>query len=196
MTHWLIPCAALAFATAAFAGAPITLLQVQEAAWAQIAEPVSPVRAVPDGPGPLQQEIVQDARALAGKRIKYARATNGGRRGCAQVASTILKQAGAVKHVRLSVRDVVRDLYGHGWEPVKPPPYKDGDVITWKTYDRDGDGRKDPDTHIGVVLRRGGTTYVVDNSTRQRRVVMRELAAMPYPVSRVMRKDGGHAFAD
>jgi hypothetical protein len=104
------------------------------------------------------------------------------------VASTILKRAGAIARIRLSVRDVVKDLYGHGWIAVKPPPWRDGDVVTWRSYDRDGDGRRDPDTHIGIVLIQGGTPYVVDNSTSQRRVVKRELGALPYPVSRVMRK--------
>lgn len=147
----------------------------------------------PGGRGPLQQSVISEAKRLAGKRIAYAPKTNGGRKGCAQVASTILRRAGAIQRIRLSVRDVVKDLYGHGWQGVKPPPWKDGDVVTWRSYDRTGDGVTDPDTHIGIVLMQGGTPYVVDNSTSQRRVVKRELKALPYPVSRVMRKGDGDA---
>ncbi len=140
------------------------------------------------GASPVQSRIAGSARAILGKPFKYAAATKGGRLGCAQVATTILKNAGAASRVVLGVLSALGDMRKAGWGEVKPPPYRDGDVITWATYDRSGNGRIDPDTHIGVIVMEGGTPYAVHNSSSRRKPIKQELASMNYRVSRVMRK--------
>jgi hypothetical protein len=136
----------------------------------------------------VQERIVKQANQLVGKRFNYAAGTKGGVLGCANVVSSILRAAGVMKNIMLSCRQVIADLLRRGWEQVKPPPYKDGDVITWATYDYTGDGRIDPDTHIGIIDKQGGTTYAINNSSSRRHPVKVELSAMNYRISRVLRK--------
>ena len=78
-------------------------------------------------------------------------------------------------------------LRQRGWGNVSPPPWKNGDVVTWKTYDRDGDGVKDPDTHIGIVQIVNGVPYAVNNSSSQHKPVKVELASYPPRISHVLR---------
>ncbi|MBI3890871.1 MAG: hypothetical protein HY303_05015, partial [Candidatus Wallbacteria bacterium] len=47
--------------------------------------------------------IVQVANNYVGADFPYAAATNGGRKGCAQVVSTILREAGVIPNVSLGV---------------------------------------------------------------------------------------------
>lgn len=140
------------------------------------------------GEGGFFQRIVEAANKVVGRRFDYAAGTQGGRLGCAQVVSTILKAAGAMKDVMLGVLAVISDLRGRGWKEVKPPPYQDGDVVTWATYDRSGDGRIDPDTHIGIISKEGNTVYAINNSSSQRKPVKVELGSFGARISRVLRK--------
>lgn len=148
-------------------------------------------RAVNTGSQPSSEagkRIADIAGTYVNRSFDYAPATNNGRLGCAQVVSTILREAGAMSQVRLGVLDVLSDLRGSGWADVSPPPWQDGDVVTWSTYDRDGDGQKDPDTHIGIIRMIDGTPYAVNNSSSQRMPVQRELASLPWRWNHVLRQ--------
>lgn len=138
-------------------------------------------------PGSLQQRVVAEAQKLVGMRnFPYAPETDGGRLGCAQVVSTALKNAGVLSRISLGVRVVVNDLHARGWRDVTAPPFQAGDVICWRTYDFDGDGRDDPDTHIGIAMASGNSVQAMSNSSSQR---MPRLHSATYmPVTRVLRK--------
>jgi uncharacterized protein YgiM (DUF1202 family) len=143
--------------------------------------------AVSTGSGTLQERIVRCARSLIGSTRFRGPEVDYGNKACAQVASTALKNAGAMNRVVLNVRSLVADLKAQGWREVSVPPFKEGDVITWKTYDYTGDGVKDPDTHVGIIVKEGNTYMAMNNSSRLR---MPRLSP-PYsigPVTRVLRK--------
>ncbi|NLI77230.1 MAG: hypothetical protein GX442_12405 [Candidatus Riflebacteria bacterium] len=136
--------------------------------------------------GALQDRVAAEAAKLANKPFKYAAGTNGGRKGCAQVVTTALKAAGVVGRVVLGVLDAISDLKAKGWKEVKVPPFAKGDVITWKTYDRNGDGAKDADTHIGIIMTSGNTAQAMSNSSSL--LMPRYNSANYQPISRVLRK--------
>jgi len=139
----------------------------------------------------LQLSVKQAAYNVLGQvPFPYDPATNGGSLGCAQVVSTILKAAGAVNQVVLGVYGVMDMLTAKSWSKVRPPPWKDGDVVTWATYDSDGDGAIDSNTHIGVVVIENGTAYAINNSSSQKRPVKVLLATYSAPVSTVLRSPG------
>jgi hypothetical protein len=139
----------------------------------------------------LQQKIKQAAYNVMDQRpFPYDPATNGGRLGCAQVVSTALKAAGVVPNIMLGVLAVIDALKAKGWRFVQAPPWKDGDVVTWKTYDRTGDGVKDEDTHIGIAVKENGTDYAMNNSSSNRRPEKHPLATYYAPVSHVLRMPG------
>ena len=133
--------------------------------------------------GDLQQRIVSVAQGLVGSTGFRGAEVDGGNLACAQVASTILKRAGAVDSVVLNVHGVIDLLKNKGWKEVSAPPFQPGDVITWKTYDSTGDGVKDSDTHVGVI--ENGTTCVANSSSRK---MPSRCDAYFAPISRVMRK--------
>lgn len=147
-----------------------------------------PAQATPSSlSGSEQQRIVQAAKALVGSTRFRGPEVKYGRLACAQVVSTALKNAGALSRVHLGVLSTLSDLRSKGWREVSAPPYQEGDVITWKTYDRNGNGRKDPDTHIGIIVKQGNTFKAMHNSSRLRTP---RLTAPNFgsPVSRVLRK--------
>ena len=112
---------------------------------------------------------------------------SGGRLACAQVVTTALKNAGALNNVHLNCRSAVTDLKSKGWKEVSVPPFREGDVILWKTYDYTGDGIKDPDTHIGIMVKEGNTFKAMNNSSSLRTPRLSD----PYsigPITRVLRK--------
>lgn len=132
-------------------------------------------------------QIANSARRLVGSTAFRGSDVAGGRLACAKVASTALKNAGAINKVHLNVRSLVADLRTHGWRDVSAPPFQEGDVITWKTYDYTGDGVKDPDTHVGIMCKEGNSWQAMNNSSRLRTPRLTD----PYvigPVTRVMRK--------
>ncbi len=136
--------------------------------------------------GDLPNKVAAEAAKLANKPFKYAAGTDGGRKGCAQVVTTALKAAGAVSRVVLGVLDAISDLKARGWKEVQVPPFAKGDVITWKTYDRSGDGVKDADTHIGIIVTSGNSAQAMSNSSSL--LMPRYNSATYQPISRVLRK--------
>lgn len=127
------------------------------------------------------------AAALIGSKKFRGADVDYGNKACAKVVSTALKNAGATNKVVLNVRSLVSDLKARSWKEVSVPPFQDGDVITWKTYDYTGDGVKDPDTHVGIMVKQGNNYMAMNNSSRLRTPRYSD----PYdvgPITRVLRK--------
>ncbi|MBF0407329.1 MAG: DUF4214 domain-containing protein [Candidatus Riflebacteria bacterium] len=149
----------------------------------------SPVKVAGDGSS--QQSIVKAAQTLVNQysssgSFPYAPATQGGLLGCAQVATTALKNAGIQIDIDLAVLSTIPKLKELGWSEVTVPPYQGGDVITWATYDTSGDGCDDPDTHIGIIMQNGNSVQAMSNDSYARRPSIHSATA--FPVSRVLRK--------
>lgn len=108
---------------------------------------------------------------------------NGGRKACAQFISTALKDAGVLSSVILGVPALVTALRSKGYTQVTAPPFQTGDIVTWRTYDRNGDGRKDDDTHVGVMCADG---KALSNSSSQR--MPRKHDVFYAPICKVLRK--------
>ncbi|PKL43995.1 MAG: hypothetical protein CVV41_09535 [Candidatus Riflebacteria bacterium HGW-Riflebacteria-1] len=139
----------------------------------------------------VASKVVNAARNLVSKystprSFPYHPATNGGSLGCAQVATTALMNAGVNTGIQLGVLATIPKLKALGWQEVRVPPYRAGDVITWKTYDRTGDGVKDNDTHIGVILESGNSVQAMSNSSTRKVPAIH--SATYAPVCRVLRK--------
>lgn len=139
----------------------------------------------------VQGRVVSAAQELVNKystsgSFPYAAGTNGGRLGCAQVVSTALKAAGVVPSINLGCYGVMDMLKSAGWTKVSAPPYQAGDVIFWSTYDSNGDGKNDPNTHIGIIMSSGNSVQAMSNSSSQKKP--RYHSAEYMPVSTVMRK--------
>ena len=144
--------------------------------------------AVSASDGSLQQRIVNAARDLVGSTDFRGPEVNYGSVACAQVVSTALNNAGAISEDQMSLDCyVLRDnMLADGWEEVSPPPYQEGDVVFWSTYDWDGDGVIDDDTHVGIVLKEGDTYTSMNNSSDQAMPIIRSIDY--FDVSRVLRK--------
>lgn len=139
----------------------------------------------------VQGKVVNAAKQLVNKystsgSFPYDPATNGGSLGCAQVVTTALKAAGVLPSIDLACLSVKSKLKNVGWQVVKAPPYQAGDVIFWSTYDRTGDGVKDADTHIGIVMASGNSVQAMSNSSSQKKPRYHD--AEYAPVTTVMRK--------
>ncbi len=148
----------------------------------------SPVRSPPSGS--LAQRVVNAAQDVVNTyrtsgSFPYDPLTQGGLLGCAQVASTALKNAGVPIRIELAVLRVLPQLRALGWKEVDVPPYQAGDVVTWSTYDSSGDGRNDPDTHIGIVMQSGNSVQAMSNDSIARRPTIHSVTA--FPVTRVLR---------
>ena len=141
----------------------------------------------PVASGSLQKRIVTEARKLIGSTSFRTADVGYGNLACAKVVTTALKNAGALSKVHLNVRSTVADLKSKGWKEVKVPPFSEGDVITWKTYDYTGDGIKDPDTHVGIIVKDGNSFKAMNNSSRLRTPRLTDPYAIG-PVTRVLRK--------
>ncbi|MBF0502020.1 MAG: SH3 domain-containing protein [Candidatus Riflebacteria bacterium] len=135
----------------------------------------------------LQAGIAAEARKLIGSTRFRTADVSYGNLACAKVVSTALVNAGAIPQVELNVRTLVSDLHAKGWQDVQVPPYQEGDVITWMTYDYNHDGQKDPDTHVGIIVKEGNSFMAMNNSSRLRTPRLSEPTSIG-PVSRVMRK--------
>ena len=147
----------------------------------------TPSPSTPVAGGNLQKRIVTEARKLIGSTSFRTADVGYGNLACAKVVTTALKNAGALTKVHLNVRSTVADLKSKGWKEVRVPPFAEGDVITWKTYDYTGDGVKDPDTHVGIMVKDGSSFKAMNNSSRLRTPRLSD----PYsigPVTRVLRK--------
>lgn len=135
-----------------------------------------------DNSGDTQQKIVKCAEKYIGSTQFRGPEVDYGNLACAQFVSTALKDAGVVSQVRLGVSGVVSDLKGRGWKEVSVPPFKAGDVITWRTYDANGDGVKDNDSHIGII---GDDGQAISNSSSLK--TPRRHDVYYQPISRVLR---------
>lgn len=141
--------------------------------------------------GSVQQKVVAAAQNLVTKystpsSFPYDPLTKGGSLGCAQVVTTALMAAGVKTGIHLGVIAAIGKLRTMGWKEVRVPPYQAGDVITWKTYDRSGDGVKDNDTHIGIIMNSGNNVQAMSNSSTRKRPSLH--SATYSPVCRVLRK--------
>ncbi|HNY13636.1 MAG TPA: SH3 domain-containing protein [Candidatus Wallbacteria bacterium] len=133
--------------------------------------------------GSTQAKIVACAEKYIGSTKFRGPEVSGGNLACAQFVSTALKDAGVLSHVDLGVLGVMADLKAKGWKVVSAPPFKAGDVITWKTYDRNHDGAKDEDTHIGII---DGKGQAISNSSSLK--MPRRNGIYYAPVSHVLRQ--------
>lgn len=143
------------------------------------------------GTGTSQARVLAAANGLVSKyssasSFPYRPETQGGSLGCAQVVTTALKNAGVNIGIDLSCISTKGKLKNLGYKSVSTPPFQAGDVIFWSTYDRDRDGRKDPDTHIGIVMASGNSVQAMSNSSSQKRP--RIHSATYAPVTSVLRK--------
>jgi len=146
-----------------------------------------PATGTPAPSGSLQQRIAASARALIGSTAFRTADVGHGNLACAKVVTTALRNAGALTRIHLNVRSTVADLRSKGWREVTVPPFAEGDVITWKTYDYTGDGIKDPDTHVGIMVKEGNTFKAMNNSSRLRTPRLSDPYAVG-PITRVLRK--------
>lgn len=147
----------------------------------------TPEPAKPDRRAEDQQRIASEAQSVAGRAFPYHPATNGGAYGCAQVVSTILRRAGTFPRVTLDAFDLRDSLLARGWFKTSKNQFMNGDVVFWSTYDWNRDGRRDADTHVGVIVMRGNTPYVVQNSSSMRRPVMVPLFSLSWPITNLLR---------
>jgi len=97
------------------------------------------------------QKVVQCAEKYINSTKFRGAEVNFGNKACAQFVSTALKDAGVLANTILGVPALVTALKSKGYAQVTAPPFKGGDIVTWRTYDRSGDGRKDDDTHVGIM---------------------------------------------
>lgn len=109
-------------------------------------------------PGSTQQQanISRSIRSLIGSTNFRGPEVNNGRLACAQVVSTALVNAGVLSRVQVNCDRVVEDLRAVGWRRVNPPPYQDGDVVTWTTS-------RGPGRHIGIIVREGNRYMAISN---------------------------------
>ena len=141
--------------------------------------------------GSVQQNVVDAAQQLLEDysepySFPYDPLTNNGRKGCAQVVSTALVAAGVDTGIQLGVVNTINILRDLGWQEVEVPPYQAGDVVTWATYDRNGNGQDDPDTHIGIVMTNGNNVQVMNNGSAEGRPLLKPVNYKP--VTKVLRK--------
>jgi len=149
-----------------------------------VAEPSSPSSSNSSSPSSASQsKIVSCAEKYIGSTSFRGAEVNYGTLACAQFVSTALRDAGVLSKVQLGVIGVVADLKSKGWKEVSAPPFKAGDVVTWKTYDRSGDGVKDNDTHIGIM---GDDGQAISNSSSQK--MPRRHSVYYSPICRVLRQ--------
>ena len=121
--------------------------------------------------GSLQKKIVDTAKEIVKKYSKkgsfpYAPGLKGGVLGCAHVATTVLKKAGAIKSISYGCKQTIGLLQKAGWKKTKVPPYKAGDVIFWTQTDKKKS--KGP-THVGIIMESGNNVQAMSNSSSQKR---------------------------
>lgn len=91
----------------------------------------------------------------------YAKGTQNGNLGCANVVSAALRAAGIRIPIILGVDGVKSKLQQMGWKARRPPPFKPGDMIVW--------ARRGKHKHIGVIARKGNALMAMNNSSSGRR---------------------------
>ncbi len=135
------------------------------------------------GASGIASKIVSSIKNLIGSTSFRGSDVKGGKVACAKVISTALKNAGVINKVILGVPALVSEVKSKGFKEVKAPPFKPGDIVTWRTYDRNKDGKKDNDTHIGIVDDSG---QAISNSSSRR--MPRRHGVNYAPICRVLRK--------
>lgn len=91
----------------------------------------------------------------------YAKGTQNGNLGCANVVTAALRAAGIRIPIILGVDGVKSKLKQMGWKARRPPPFKPGDVIIW--------ARRGKHKHIGIIARKGNALMAMNNSSPKRR---------------------------
>lgn len=129
------------------------------------------------------QKVVQCAEKYINSTRFRGAEVSFGRKACAQFVSTALKDAGVLGNTILGVPALVTALKSKGYTQVTAPPFKGGDIVTWRTYDRNGDGRKDDDTHVGIMCFDG---KALSNSSSAR--MPRKHDVYYSPICKVLRK--------
>ncbi len=124
--------------------------------------------------------ISNSIKALVGSTRFRGSEVDGGNLACAQVVSTALVDAGVLSRVSLNCDQVVADLIAAGWQRVRVPPYREGDVVTWTTSR--GAGR-----HIGIIVKVGNTFKAISNSSSQRTPRVHDINYLP--ITQVLRKE-------
>lgn len=131
----------------------------------------------------LASRVISSIQGLIGSTAFRGRDVRGGKVACAKVVSTALKNAGVIRNVILGVPALVSAVKSAGYKEVKAPPFKPGDIVTWRTYDRNKDGKKDNDTHIGIMDNNG---QAISNSSSRR--TPRKHNVYYAPICKVLRK--------
>lgn len=135
------------------------------------------------GASGIASKIVSSIKKLVGSTAFRGADVKGGKVACAKVISTALKNAGVIDKVILGVPALVSEVKSKGFKEVKAPPFKPGDIVTWRTYDRNKDGKKDNDTHVGIVDDSG---QAISNSSSRK--MPRRHGVNYAPICRVLRK--------
>lgn len=124
---------------------------------------------IPSAGGDPTASIVAHALALVGHPtgpgdpFQYDPATNGGRLGCAQAASTILHQAGVISTVELSVDGLRALLHRIGSRTVTD--HNPGRVVILGAMEgTDGHG------HVGILVDEGGIAHLINNHSSTQHV--------------------------
>ncbi len=117
--------------------------------------------------------LVQVARQYLGSTQFRGREVAGGNLACAQVASTILKDAGYLDKVYLGVDVTEKQLLRRGWKKHRAPA-KAGDVIIWgRTPSSQVNGVSRPGhKHIGIMT---SPTAAVNNSSAQKMPIEKQV---------------------
>lgn len=115
---------------------------------------------------PFRRKTIRTARTFLGSKNFRGPEVSGGRLACAQVATTILKEAGALDQVILNVDGSEQALLKKGWRKHLGPPQA-GDVIIWgRLPSTIVDGVSKPGhKHIGIMT--SNTTCIDNNSNIQ-----------------------------
>lgn len=157
--------------------------------------------AAPGGPlgGGLGTPVAGGAASPMGQRIRaaayelpipfpYKPGTENGNLGCADVVTHALEVAGvsSKSEHQLSV-DGARSLVRRKGFTETSRPYADGDVLIWGPLPG---GRHQ---HIGIVVIENGQTYVINNSSSQRKPVKQLLSGINRTITDVWRAPGGQA---
>ncbi len=139
--------------------------------------------AMAGGASGIASKIVSSIKKLVNSTSFRGSDVKGGKVACAKVVSTALKNAGVINKIILGVPALVSEVKSKGFKEVKAPPFKPGDIVTWRTYDRNKDGKKDNDTHIGIVDDSG---QAISNSSSRK--MPRRHGVNYAPICRVLRK--------
>lgn len=122
---------------------------------------------------PFRRKTIKTARTFLGSKNFRGPEVSGGKLACAQVATTILKEAGALDQIILNVDGSEQALLKKGWRKHLDSP-QPGDVIIWGRLPStivDGVARPGH-KHIGIMT---STTTCIDNNSNVQMPVERKV---------------------